>query len=51
MVGALVMAAILVIVIPVGFLISTGVLAAVLGQTVKSDVDHRHEGTEHLEIS
>ena len=45
------MAVILVILIPVGFLVTTGILAAVLGQTVKSDVDHRHEGTEHLEIS
>lgn len=50
MAGALIMAAILVFVIPVGFLITTAIVAALLGQTVKSDVDHRFEGTEHLEI-
>lgn len=51
MVGALIMAVILLFVIPVGFLITTGIVAALLGQTVKSDVDRRFEGTEHLEIS
>ena len=51
MVGALVIAVVLVVVIPVGFLISTGVLAAVLGQTVKTDVDKRFEDTEYLELS
>lgn len=51
MVGALVIAIVLVVVIPVGFLISTGVLAAVLGQTVKTDVDKRFEDTEYLELS
>jgi hypothetical protein len=51
MAGALIMAVILVFVIPIGFLITTGIVAALLGQTVKSDVDRRFEGTEHLEIS
>lgn len=51
MVGALVIAVVLVVVIPVGFLITTGVLAAVLGQTVKTDVDKRYEDTEYLELS
>ena len=45
------MAIILVVVIPVGFLITMGVIAALLGQTAKSDVDRRYEGTEYLELS
>ena len=45
------MAIVLVVVIPVGFLISMGVIAALLGQTTKSDVDRRYEGTEYLELS
>ena len=51
MVGALVMTVILVVVVPVGFLISMGVVAALLGQTTKVDVDRRYEGTEYLELS
>jgi hypothetical protein len=51
MVGALVIAVVLVVVIPVGFLITTGIVAALLGQTVKTDVDKRFEGTEYLDLS
>lgn len=45
------MAIVLIVVIPVGFLISMGVMAALLGQTAKTDVDRRYEGTEYLELS
>ena len=51
MVGAIVMAVVLVVVVPVGFLITMGVVAALLGQTTKTDVDRRYEGTEYLELS
>ncbi len=51
MVGAIIIAAILVVVFPVVFLVSMGVLAGVLGQTTKVDVDRRYEGTEYLELS
>ncbi len=51
MVGALIIAAILVVIFPVVFLISMGILAAVLGQTTKVDVDKRYEGTEYLKLS
>jgi hypothetical protein len=51
MVGALIIAFILVVAIPVGFLITTGILAAVLGYTVKTDVDKRFADTEYLDLS
>jgi hypothetical protein len=51
MAGALIMAFVLIVAIPVGVLISAGVIAAVLGQTAKTDVDKRFEGTEYLELS
>lgn len=45
------MAVVLIVVIPVGVLITMGVIAALLGQTTKTDVDRRYEGTEYLELS
>lgn len=51
MVGALVIAFVLLVVIPAGVLITSAVVAAVLGQTTKSDVDRRFEDTEYLGMS
>jgi hypothetical protein len=45
------MAVILIVALPVAILIGTGVIAALLGWTAKTDVDRRFEGTEHLELS
>lgn len=45
------MVVVLIVVIPVGVLITMGVIAALLGQTTKTDVDRRYEGTEYLELS
>lgn len=45
------MAVVLVVVVPVGFLITMGIVAAALGQTAKVDVDRQYEGTEYLELS
>jgi membrane glycosyltransferase len=50
-IGAIVMAVILVVILPVSVLIGTGVIAALLGWTAKTDVDRRYEDTEYLEIS
>jgi membrane glycosyltransferase len=50
-IGALIMAVILVVVLPVSVLIGTGVIAALLGWTAKTDVDRRYEGTEYIELS
>lgn len=51
MVGGIIIAVVLIVVIPVGFLVTMGAVAALLGQTTKTDVDRRYEGTEYLELS
>lgn len=45
------MVVVLVVVIPVGVLMSGAVAAAILGSFVKKDVDERFEGTEDLTLS
>jgi hypothetical protein len=42
---------VLVVAIPVGFLMSGAVAAAILGGLVKADVDHSHAGSELLETN
>lgn len=46
MAGVIIIAVVLVIAIPVAVLMSTGVLAGVLGWLLKDDVDRTHEGSE-----
>lgn len=41
----------LVVVIPVGVMLTCAVIAAVLGATLKHDVDAHYEGSEYLELS
>jgi hypothetical protein len=50
-IGAIVMAVILVVVLPVAVLVGAGVIAALLGWTTKTDVDRRYDGTEYLDLS
>ena len=51
MLGAVLMIILLVVVIPVGFLVSGAVAASLLGGFLKRDVDAAHEGSELLEAS
>jgi hypothetical protein len=51
MLSALAVIALIVVVIPVGVLMTGAVIAAVLGGTLRSDAAARHEGSELLEIS
>ena len=48
MVGAVLMILLLVVVIPVGILMSGALAAALLGGFLKKDVDNAHEGSELL---
>lgn len=50
-IAAIVFAVIVVIVIPVGFLMSTTVAAAVLGALLRSDAEQRHAGGELLDTN
>jgi len=51
MIAAIIFAIIVVVVIPVGFLMSTMVVAAIMGASLKVDAEHRHEGSELLDNS
>ncbi|HJM31810.1 MAG: hypothetical protein QF367_10910 [Acidimicrobiales bacterium] len=51
MTGAVIMIVLLVIVIPVGILMSGAIGAFSLGRLLKREVDQRHEGSELLEVS
>ncbi|CAB4598987.1 unannotated protein [freshwater metagenome] len=49
--GVIIILIVLVIAIPVGFLMTMSLVAAVLGWAVKSEVDDLYTGTEDLELS
>ncbi len=51
MIGPAVIVVVLIVAIPVGVLMSTGVLAGVLGYFLNDDVDRSHEGSELLETN
>ncbi len=50
-IGAVAIVVILVVVIPVLVLMSSAVLAGVLGWLLKAEVDEHYEGTEYLELA
>ena len=51
MLGAVLIVVVLVVVIPVGVLISGGVAAALLGWSLKEDAERRNEGSELVELN
>ena len=51
MIGAIILVAVLVVGIPVGFLMSTSIAAAILGQTLTLDAEARHEGSELIKLN
>ena len=51
MIGAVVMILLLVVVMPVGILMSGALAAALLGGILKKDVDTAHDGSELLVLS
>ena len=51
MLGAVLMILLLVVVMPVGILLSGAVVAALLGGLLKRDVDDTYKGSELLDLS
>jgi hypothetical protein len=49
--GAIILIIALVVAIPVGFLMSTSIAAAILGQTLTLDAEGRHEGSELVDLT
>ncbi|HEX2039635.1 MAG TPA: hypothetical protein VHF47_07880 [Acidimicrobiales bacterium] len=50
MIGALALAFVIVVVLPVTFLVLGGVLSAVMGWLLKDDAEHRFEDSELLRL-
>lgn len=51
MIGALIIAFILLVFIPVSVMMTGGLVAGILGYFLKEDVDEEYEGTEYLDIA
>ena len=49
--GAIILVVLLVIVMPVGILMSLAPVAAILGWALKDDAEARHEGSELVETN
>jgi hypothetical protein len=50
-IGAVILVVVLVVVIPVGFLMSTTLAAGVLGWSLTTDAETRHEGSELVDLN
>ena len=51
MLGPIIIIAVLLVIIPVGFLMSTSVAAGVLGFLLKDDAEKRHAGSELVDTN
>jgi hypothetical protein len=51
MIGAIVLAVVIVVAIPVGVMMSGAVAAALLGTAATSDAEARYEGSELLDLN
>lgn len=51
MAGAVIIVLVLLLVIPVGFLMTMSVLAGVLGWSVEGEVDAANEGNEYMALA
>lgn len=51
MIGAAIIVVVLIVVIPVGVLMSGGIGAAVIGYFLKNEADATHEGSELIDLN
>ena len=51
MIGAIAIAVVIVVLIPVGVIVAGAVMAAALGTTLKEDGEARNEGSELLDLN
>lgn len=51
MIGALILAAVIVVVIPVGFLMTTAAVAGIMGFAMKTNADAVADGSELIELN
>jgi len=51
MLGAIILTVIIIVAIPVSVMMTGGIVAAILGWSLKEDGEQRHEGSELIDIS
>lgn len=51
MIGPLIIALVIIVVIPVGFLMTNSIVAAIFGYLLTSNAEELHEGSELLETN
>ena len=51
MLGAIILAVVILIIIPVTVMMSGGMVAGILGWALKSDAEQRYEGSELIELN
>ena len=51
MIEAIILAFVIVVVIPVGFLVTMGLVSAVMGFALKTNADAMHEGSELIALN
>lgn len=49
--GALIILVALLVVLPVSFIVTGGVLSVILGHSLRKEAEYRHEGSELLETN
>jgi hypothetical protein len=50
-IGPIIIAVVILIIIPVGFLMTNGIVAAIFGYLLSSNAEEMHEGSELLETN
>ncbi len=51
MIGAIILAVVILVVIPVGFLMTMAVVSGIMGFAMKSNADAEHPGSELIELN
>lgn len=51
MIGAIILAVVILVVIPVGFLMTMGIVSAIMGLAMKTNADAEHAGSELIELN
>lgn len=51
MLGAVIIVVVLLVVLPVFFLMGGAVVAAIFGESLRRDAEHRHEGSELVDLN
>ena len=51
MIGAIVLAFVILVVIPVAFLLTMGIVSAIMGVALKTNAEAVHEGSELVELN